>query len=111
MPCPVQDKSNPIDSDSPPLSPPTKAANSMSTYSASMYLNPSLLQAGSTTKTVLVKLVRSHDATSIIRNRKNLASMPIGMQSRICATKERKSLINSGVDRCDIKIRGRSLLV
>ena len=30
----------------------------------------------STIKTVLVKLVKSHDATSIIRNRKNLASMP-----------------------------------
>ena len=30
----------------------------------------------STIKTVLVKLAKSHDATSIIRNRKNLACMP-----------------------------------
>ena len=80
-----------------------------------------LIQSNSLGEYNPVKLESSHEAASILRHRKNPASMPgisikpdLPPEERKAESvllKERRSLINSGVDRSDIKIRGKSLLV
>lgn len=70
---------------------------------------------------LLVKLVRSSDASSILNNRKSLGSMPgisikpdLSPQERRTESallKERRTLINSGVERNNMKIRGSSLFI
>ena len=69
---------------------------------------------------ILVKFIRAHEVASVLANRKLLASMPgISIKPDLppeerrvqsLLLKERRSLINSGVDRTVIKIIGNSLL-
>jgi len=69
----------------------------------------------------MVKFVRSHDVVSVLSNRKNLAShpgisikpdlSPAQRKAESILLKERRSLINSGVAKEDIKIKGNALLV
>jgi len=70
---------------------------------------------------IMVKFVRSHDVVSVLSNRKNLAShpgisikpdlSPAQRKAESILLKERRSLINSGVAKEDIKIKGNALLV
>lgn len=70
---------------------------------------------------VLAKLMRSSDVQAILANRKNLASMPgISIKPDLppevrkiesMLLKERRSLIDSGVERKVIRIRGNTLFV
>lgn len=70
---------------------------------------------------ILVKFIRSYDVASILSNRRNLASLP-GISIKPDLTpeerkveslllKERRSLIDAGVERRDIQLKGNSLLV
>ena len=70
---------------------------------------------------IMVKFVRSHDVVTVLSNRKNLSQSP-GISIKPDRTprqrkvesvllKERRSLINSGVAKEDIHIKGNSLLV
>ena len=70
---------------------------------------------------VLVKMIRSHEVASVLSNRKKLATTPgisikpdLSPEDRKVESlllKERRSLIHSGVDRKEIKIKGNTLLV
>ena len=70
---------------------------------------------------LMVKFVRSHDATLVLSKRKNLVSQPgISLKPDLppaqrkvesLLLKERRSLINSGVAKNDIRIKGNYLLV
>ena len=73
------------------------------------------------THPVLVKFVRSSDVSSILNNRKNLSIMPditikpdLSPKERRVESlllKERRILINSGVNRSKLRLRGNTLFV
>ena len=70
---------------------------------------------------ILVKMTRSSEVSSILSNRRKLASQPgifikadLTPKERLIESlllKERRSLIDSGIDRSDIKIRGSAIYV